>query len=193
VAAAGLGLALNRLMAGRHLAEWLDWPTDRFAILPAGALFFACRSDSWAGRQLLRGALLAALVRPHTRLVVYGFPWGAGEIDDLWLHNSPQAAGDRPVLVSNGPLLPGAIVLLGQSGPAGAETLAARFLAGDPALVENLQLIGRQEVLVLGSAEDPVRAAFRVAWPVIGPIAGGSESAGRDPAAADLPAPGRGS
>jgi hypothetical protein len=186
-ASAGLVLALNRLAADPDLADWLAWPANGYDILPAGALFFACRSESWAGQQLLRGVLLAALARPETRLVIHGFPWAAGDVE-LLVDDLQSPAGDRPVLVSNGPLLPDSTILLGQCSQVGAETLADRFLDADPLLVENLQLLGRHEVLVLGDGSAGRRMVFPAAWPPIQTSAGDSGAAAGGPAAASSPA-----
>jgi hypothetical protein len=188
-ASAGLVLALNRLAADPDLADWLAWPVNGYDILPAGALFFACRSESWAGQQLLRGVLLAALARPETRLVIHGFPWAAGDVE-LLVDDLQSPAGDRPVLVSNGPLLPDSTILLGQCSQVGAETLADRFLDADPLLVENLQLLGRHEVLVLGDGSAGRRMVFPAAWPPIQTSAGDSGAAAGGPAAASSPAAG---
>ncbi len=145
VAASSLGLALNRLTASRSLREWLEWPTNRFAILPDGALFFACRSSSWDRRHLLRGVLLAALAMPAARLVIHGFPWKVLQHDDLQRHEQ--------IVVSNGPMLAGSTTVLVENLPLQAAMLAERFLAGDVQLEENLTLLGPGEGIVLTRGE----------------------------------------
>lgn len=145
VAASSLGLALNRLTTSRVLREWLEWPTNRFDILPAGALFFACQSSGWDRRQLLRGVLLAALSVPGARLVVHGFPWKALQHGELQDHEQ--------AVVSNGPLLTGSMTILVENLPRHAATLTKRFLADDAQLGENLTLLGPGEGIALIGGE----------------------------------------
>jgi hypothetical protein len=140
-AVASLGLALSRLTAQRRLREWLEWPANRLAVLPAGALFLACRGTDWARRQLLRAVLLAVLPVAGVRLVVHSFPWQP----DAW----DEVDGPQQVLVSNGPRLPGSTVVLTDSQPAQTAILSERFLAGDGRWAENLALLGKGESLVV--------------------------------------------
>jgi hypothetical protein len=142
-AASSLGLALNRLMASRSLREWLEWPSNRFHVLPAGALFFACKGLSWDRCQLLRGVLLAALAVPNGRLIVHGFPWKALNKEVLQQHER--------MIITGGPPLPGSTTILVESPPQYLDKLVERFLAGDPQLGENLALLNRGESLVVGS------------------------------------------
>ena len=51
-----LEAALGRLTADRQIRQWLEWPADRFAGLPQGALIFTCRGQEWARQQLLVAA-----------------------------------------------------------------------------------------------------------------------------------------
>lgn len=145
VGASSLGLALNRLTTSRSLREWLEWPTNRFDILPAGALFFACQSSGWDRRQLLRGVLLAVLSVPAARLIVHGFPWKTLQHGELQDHGQ--------MVVSNGPPLSGSTTILVENLPRHAATLTRRFLADDPQLGENLTLLGPGEGVVLSQGE----------------------------------------
>jgi hypothetical protein len=148
-ALSSLSLALNRLTAERTLREWLEWPANRFKILPAGALFFACRGTGWARRQLLRAVLLAAVQVKEARLVVHGFPWSAAGANLL--------PAERPVVLSNGPLLAESTVLLVESQAPAAAALARRFSGDDPRMTEWLQLLGSGEAfLVTGKQAYPV-------------------------------------
>ncbi|MCB8980761.1 MAG: hypothetical protein H6657_25400 [Ardenticatenaceae bacterium] len=150
-AVSSLGLALNRLTANRSLREWLEWPVNRFDILPAGALFFACKGTSWERQQLLRAALLAALQRPDVRLIVHGL---SGKVlSTLSLGNMPQ------IVVSNGPLLPDATIILTESHAQGLVALKKRFLADDVQLEENLALLRLGEAIVLVAG-----TPFFVSW-----------------------------
>jgi hypothetical protein len=144
-AVASLGLALNRLTASRSLRDWLEWPANRFDILPAGALLFACRGSSWARQQLLRAVWLAAGQATGARLLAHG----------LFDRSMPVAdAGDREAIaISNGPLLPGGVVVLTECHAQGAAALADRFLGGNPQGRENLELLGRGEGLVLAGGD----------------------------------------
>jgi hypothetical protein len=148
-AVSSLSLALNRLTAGRRLREWLEWPANRFEGLPDGGLLFACQGTSWDRQQVLRAVLLAACQLDGVRLVLYGLPWPAVAPEQL----APQ------VVIGNGPLLPGATVVLTESHDQGAAALAGRFLAGDARLQENLALLGRGEGLVVSG-----ESLFFTAW-----------------------------
>jgi hypothetical protein len=83
------------------------------------------------------------------RLVLYGLPWQAVSTERL----APQ------VVIGNGPLLPGATVVLTESHDQGAAALAGRFLGGDARLQENLALLGRGEGLVVAG-----ESLFFTAW-----------------------------
>lgn len=146
-AASSLGLALNRLMTSHSLREWLEWPTNRFDVLPAGALFFACKNSSWDRQQLLHGALLAALTMPEARLIIHGFPWRAVKAEALLRHH-------ERTIITNGPLMPGSTTVLVQSLPQHTGKLVDRFLAGDAQLAENLALLQSGDGIILteGSA-----------------------------------------
>ena len=136
-----LQAALKRLLSDPHTREWLSWPTDLFAGLPAGSLLFACSGQSPGRRALLQAAFLAACQIPEARLVLHGLPWQALPATIL-----PR---QRQMLLSNGPLLPDTTVLLSQSGPAGARVLAKRFLDADPVWQERLELLAPGEIVIL--------------------------------------------
>ncbi|HIP71432.1 MAG TPA: hypothetical protein EYH05_08565 [Anaerolineae bacterium] len=140
-AVSSLGLVLNRLTANRSLREWLEWPANRFDVLPEGALFFAVKGTDWARQQLLRAVLLGALPVRGVRLIVHGFPWKGVDLDALGGHDQ--------LVISNGPLLPHSAIILTESHPQGAAKLAGRFLAGDGMLSENLSLLVRGEGIVI--------------------------------------------
>jgi hypothetical protein len=144
-AVSSLGLAINRLTASRNLREWLEWPTNRFEILPGGALFFACKGSSWDRRHLLRGVLLASLAVRDARVVVHGFPWKM--VEDGLLHRRER------LIISNGPPLPGATTVLVETLPEHVDILAGRFLSHDAQLAENLTLLGPGEGIVLSNGE----------------------------------------
>lgn len=131
VAATAVETVLTRLLADKFLRIWLDWPANRFATLPEGALLFACRGRDWARQQLLLAALLAACALPEMRLVLHGLPWARVDID--WLPTQ--------VLVSNGPLLAGALPVLTACAPQPIPDLARRFCREDPILTENLYVL----------------------------------------------------
>lgn len=145
MAASSLGLALNRLTASRGLREWLEWPTNRFNILPEGAFLFACRGSGWDRRQLLSGVLLAALSVPEARIIVHGFPWK--------MISPEEIQGYRQLVISNGPLLANSTIVLVENLPQHTAMLAERFLAGDAQLKENLILLGPGEGIVLTHGE----------------------------------------
>lgn len=147
-AVSSLELALNRLTASRAMREWLEWPTNRLDILPAGAFFFACKGTGWDRRRLLRAVLLGAMQVAGVRLVVHGFPWQKGD--------EAAVAEMEQIIVSNGPLLPGGTVALTECRAEAAKTLANRFFRGDVCLREKLELLGRGEGLVM--------AGERVVW-----------------------------
>lgn len=144
-AVSSLGMALNRLIANRSLREWLEWPVNRFDILPAGALFFACKGTSWARQQLLLAALLAAMQMRDVRLIAHGLP---GKALPLSLIGNMER-----VVVSNGPLLPDAAVVLTESHAQGLTALKNRFLANDVRLGENLELLRQGEGIVIVEGE----------------------------------------
>lgn len=144
-AVSSLGMALNRLTANRTLREWLEWPANRFEVLPEGALFFACKGTGWDRQQLLRAALLGAMPVAGARLIVHGFPWKTVDTAHLGSHEQ--------IVVSNGPLLPNGVIILTECHPHGVAALATRFLARDARLGENLELLGRGEGIVIANNE----------------------------------------
>ena len=171
VAAGVLEAALARLTADRQIRQWLEWPADRFAGLPQGALIFTCRGQEWARQQLLVAAFLAACAVPGVRMVLHGLPWGElerelegklerereleeeGEIEgEMELEGETGGRGEggikRAVLVSNGPLLAGSLTALTASRPEKVLPLARRFLGGDPVLAESLSLLPPGEAVV---------------------------------------------
>ena len=150
-AVSSLGMALNRLTASRVLREWLEWPANRFDILPEGALFFACKGSGWDRQQLLQAVLLGAMQVEGVRLIVHGF---RGEA----IRKAPAGKQER-IIISNGPLLPDSTIILTECHAHGIKALASRFLASDPCLSENLELLGRGEGIVI--ANDDV---FFTAW-----------------------------
>ncbi|MFZ0546977.1 MAG: hypothetical protein WAM60_16130 [Candidatus Promineifilaceae bacterium] len=135
-----LGLALNRLTADQTLREWLEWPVNRFEMLPEGALFFACQHSGWERQQLLRAALLAVMGVEGVRLVVHGFAWQG-------------LANLERVVVSNSPLLPHSVKVLAGSGPVAAAKLAAKFLDGDPLLAETLEILPSYQAIFVNQGE----------------------------------------
>lgn len=151
-AVSSLGMALSRLTASRTLREWLEWPANRFDILPAGALFFACKGSGWDRQQLLQAVLLGAMQVEGVRLIVHGFPWKAA-------HTAHLGSQER-IVVSNGPLLSNSAIILTECHAHGVAALASRFLASDACLSENLDLLGRGEGIVI--ANDDV---LFTAWP----------------------------
>lgn len=144
-AASSLSMALKRLTADRTAREWLEWPANRFDILPDGALFFACRGSAWSRRQLLRAALLGAMQAAGARLVVHGFPWSSLDAGLLPV--------ERQILASNGPLFAEGVVLLAESRAPAADELARRFLGADELMAERLQLLGSGEALLVAERE----------------------------------------
>lgn len=157
-AVSSLSLALNRLTTNRSVREWLEWPVNRFDMLPAGALFFACKGTSWERQQLLRAALLAALQVPDVRLIVHGLP---GKL------LSASQIGDRErLIVTNAPLLPEATIVLTENHAQGLAALNKRFFASDVRLGENLALLRPGEGIILVSGK-----SFFATWHS-GPAAG---------------------
>lgn len=150
-AVSSLGVALNRLTATRTLREWLEWPTNQYAVLPASALFFAVKGTDWARQQLLRAVLLGVLPVEGVRLIIHGFPWKAFNV--AYIEDQEQA------IVSNGPLLLGSTVILTESHAQGVTRLTDRFLGGDDLLCENLALLGRGEGIAVHRDE-----IFFAAW-----------------------------
>jgi len=154
-AVSSLSMTLNRLTADRNLREWLEWPANRFENLPEGALFFSCKNTGWDRRQLLRMALRGAMQVEGVRLVIHGFPW---DMVDLTYQ--------KQIIVSNGPLLPGGTVVLAECHAQGAAVLAGRFLNGDVALQEKLELLQSGEGLVV-IEEGVVLAGFSRGGPTL--------------------------
>mgnify|MGYP006921589112 CR=1 FL=1 len=140
-AVSSLRMVLQRLRANRALREWLDWPTNPFAILPTGALLFACKSSSWARQQLLQAVLLSAVQIENIRFIVHGFPWIKTAHASL--------CTQQTVLMSNAPLLPESTVVLTETDGEGGRLLATRFLANDVRLREHLALLQRGEGLIV--------------------------------------------
>ena len=138
-------MALNRLTGSRLLREWLEWPTNRFAMLPEGALFFACQATGWDRQQLLRAAILGTAPVEGLRLIIHGFPWQKFDV---------QEVAEHPWLItSNGPLLANSTVVLVESRPEGVDMLSRRFLNNDTVMTENLQLLRREESIVIDGDE----------------------------------------
>lgn len=142
-AVSSLGMALNRLTTSRALREWLEWPANRFDILPEGALFFACKGTGWDRQQLLQAVLLGAMQVANVRLIVHG-------VGELW-HTGIGSEISLPshLILSNGPLLPQGQLVFTETEAAVAGRLAARFGHHDEHMAENLQLLGRREAVVL--------------------------------------------
>lgn len=140
-AVSSLGMALNRLTASRRLREWLEWPANRFEILPEGALFFACKGTSWEREQLLQAALLGALQVAGVRLIVHGLPGKAALM--------AQVGSQEQIVVSNGPRLPDSAIILTECHAHGAAALTSRFLTNDARLGENLEMLSRGEGIVI--------------------------------------------
>lgn len=139
-AARSLQGALRRLLDDPQLGEWLAWPGQPFAALPAGALIFTCMARSRARRHVLVAAWLAARQLAAARLVLHGLPWP--ELGDRSLASYGSA------VLTNGPLLPAATVVLAASEPRRAALLAGRFLDGDLLWQENLGLLAPGEAIV---------------------------------------------
>ncbi|MCP4416270.1 MAG: hypothetical protein GY805_06590, partial [Chloroflexi bacterium] len=132
---------LNRLIANRSLREWLEWPTNRFAGLPQGALFFACKRTDWARQQLLYAVLLGINSIEGTRLIVHGFPWKMFDRNDTL---------DRQrMIISNGPLMVNTTPILAQCGAQSARVLSEQFLQGHIHFTENLQLLHQGEAIAI--------------------------------------------
>lgn len=144
-AARSLQRALQRLLSEAHIREWLSWPGEPFAGLPAGALLFSCAGGGWPRRQVLQAALLAARQISGARLVLHGLPWK--EISGI----EPIARGR--LILTNGPPLPSAAVVLAASAPRGAERLAERFFGGNAWWQEVLELLGPGEAVVVDRGE----------------------------------------
>lgn len=140
-AVSSLSLALNRLTANRGLREWLEWPVNRFEILAEGALFFACRATSWERQQLVHAVVLAAMQRPDIRCIFHGLP-------RQMLSAAPTEHLSHVVL-SNGPLLPEAAVILTECHAESVAALSSRFLAGDRRLEEKLALLSRGDSMTI--------------------------------------------
>ncbi|MAU00616.1 MAG: hypothetical protein CL608_26020 [Anaerolineaceae bacterium] len=140
-AVSSLGMALNRLTASRVLREWLEWPANRFDILPEGALFFACKGSGWDREQLLQAVLLGAMQVADVRLVVHGLRGKAVPM--------AHVGSQERIVVSNGPRLPGSAIILTECHAHGIAALTSRFLANDARLGENLELLSRGEGIVI--------------------------------------------
>lgn len=145
--------ALDKLCATRVVQEWLDWPTNPFAILAEGALLFSCQTQGrWERRHLLHAILLGCLNSPHTRIVVHGFPWREIEM-------SASVRRHPHLVISNGPLLDDTTTILVAAPPAGTQRLARQFFPGDERMLENLHLLGPGEGVVISE-----KTAVQVTW-----------------------------
>ncbi|HRQ41608.1 MAG TPA: hypothetical protein PLD25_27120 [Chloroflexota bacterium] len=140
-AVSGLRLALTRLTANRTIREWVTWPTNPWSQVVEGGFLFACRSETWEQRHLLRAMLLAASCQVQKKLIVHGFPWSAFGIEDT--------RACPALLISNGPPLAEAAMLLVQSDSRMAAKVGQRYLSSDPQLVENMQLLQRGEGILV--------------------------------------------
>lgn len=142
-AVSSLGLALNRLTASRAVREWLEWPANRYATLPDGALFFVCQAgSSWERRQLLRGVLLAVCTVAGIRLVLHGVG------DGLYPAYDSDLILPEQIILSNGPLLGQSHPIFTECRATAARKLAARFCQNDAVVMENLQLLGPKEAVL---------------------------------------------
>ncbi|MCB0015300.1 MAG: hypothetical protein KDE34_25460, partial [Anaerolineales bacterium] len=144
----------HRLMAGRGLRGWLEWPTDRFTTLASGddtsgGLLFGCRGDDWARQQLLRLIWLVAGSRPDTFLVATGLPWA--ELD------LPRS---ELTVMGNGPLAADATAVLVAPKSEQLAVLTGRFLNSDPRLDENLALLRPGEGIVVDCPDQP----YPITW-----------------------------
>lgn len=144
-AVSSLGLALNRLTANRTLREWLEWPANRFEVLPEGALFFACKGTGWDRQHLLRAVLLGAMQVAGVRLIVHGLPVKA--------LSTSYIGSQARLVVSNGPLLPDSAIILTECHTHGIAALTSRFLANDARLGENLEMLSRGEGIVIAGGD----------------------------------------
>ncbi|MCP4420212.1 MAG: hypothetical protein GY805_26705 [Chloroflexi bacterium] len=144
-AVSSLHNVLNRLMANRSLREWLEWPTNRFDVLPQGALFFACKGDTWARDQLLRAVLLAVSSIQNIRVIVHGYPWSASDFK--------MSAQISQMIVGNAPLLERSTVILTESHPRGGAMLTDQFMIEDAYLGENLELLSRGEGIIIADKD----------------------------------------
>ncbi len=150
-AVSSLEVALSRLTASRMIREWLEWPTNRFEGLPHGALFFACKQNSWARQQLIRAILLGAMQIPDVRIILNGF--SCKDITDRSTGLPAQ------FILSNGPLLPDALPVIVTCSSSSAAILGKRFFGSDPAQIEMLQLLCSGESLVV-SPFGPVKISW---------------------------------
>jgi hypothetical protein len=141
VAVSSLGMALNRLATNRTLREWLEWPTNRFEVLPEGALLFACKGTSWDRQQLLRAVFLATMQATNTRLIIHGFRWKATDTTCL--------EGREQTIVSNGPPLANSTIVLTESNIQDTTMLKKRFLGANARMGENLELLRLGEGIVV--------------------------------------------
>ena len=145
---AALRVAFNRLTSERTLCDWLAWPTNPFAQLPTGILLVSCRlkkgteAATWGRIQLMNMFFLAAQACPAARLVLHGLPW------EQFLQPSPK----QPLLISNGPPLADATVVLASCLPASRQHIQHRFLAPDIQLIENFGLLSVEESIVVHGA-----------------------------------------
>ncbi len=105
---ANLQTALRRLLVGASVRDWLEWPTNLFATLGTKPLLFACPATSWGREQLLKAMFLGVQISGQSRLIVSGMKIRSEEI---------QEPGS-PLLVGNGPRLPGSTMVL-TTTPAG--------------------------------------------------------------------------
>ncbi|MCP5096102.1 MAG: hypothetical protein GY943_11150 [Chloroflexi bacterium] len=75
------------------------------------------------------------------RIVVHGFPWELWHQLDLNIH--------KQMVISNGPTMTSSATVLTESNTKGIVALASRFLANDEVLIENLELLGIGESIVI--------------------------------------------
>lgn len=99
---ANLQTALRRLLVGASVRDWLEWPTNLFTALGTKPLLFACPATSWGREQLLKAMFLGAQASGQTRLIVSGMKIRAEDIEEP----------GSPLLIGNGPRLPGATTVL---------------------------------------------------------------------------------
>jgi hypothetical protein len=137
--ARSLTIAIRRLMSNDVVREWLAWPTDCFTAMSTGILLFSCCRGSWAREQLLHSLALAAAHLPDARVILHHTPW-------TW--PLPGSLVKGKLLITNGPLLDEATVVLTRSDRHAAKTLARRFLAGSLLHQENLQLLQEHNAIV---------------------------------------------
>jgi hypothetical protein len=118
--------------------------------MSTGILLFSCHRGSWARDQLLHSLTLAAAHLPDARVILHHTPW-------TW--PLPGSLVKGKLLITNGPLLDEATVVLTRSDRHAAKTLVRRFLAGSLLYEENLQLLQEHDAVVAVSG-----VAIPVSW-----------------------------